>query len=158
MKKCTKCKEEKTPSDFKIEKQSKSGRLKSWCIPCDKKYHKEYSEKYFKKNSASYRARSKKWEKEHPAKIRAMALKYKYGITPERYAEMFKEQNGGCAICSRQNLNGKRLGVDHDHATGKVRGLLCRPCNYFLGCIDDSHDVAKMMVSYLEKHEDRSLV
>lgn len=52
----------------------------------------------------------------------------RYGITPEQYDEILEEQGGVCKIC--KNLPGKyRLHVDHDHETGKVRGLLCVTCN-----------------------------
>ncbi len=66
---------------------------------------------------------------------------------------MFVAQNGVCAICSRLNLSGRRLAVDHDHATGKVRGLLCSRCNSAIGLARESLDVLKKTVLYLEKHE-----
>lgn len=61
-----------------------------------------------------------------------------YGITPEQYAELFRKQNGMCAIC-HQPPRGKMksLSVDHDHNTGKVRGLLCITCNRAVGYLDN---------------------
>lgn len=51
-------------------------------------------------------------------------------ITPEQYAALEKLQGSKCAICKRtRNVNSRRLAVDHDHATGKIRGLLCWSCN-----------------------------
>lgn len=59
-------------------------------------------------------------------KARAYSLKRLYGITPEQYDELFEKQNGCCAVCGRHQREFKtRLAVDHDHATGEIRGLLC---------------------------------
>lgn len=91
------------------------------------------------------RAREHKWRQANPDKISPMMhkhrLKSKYGLTPEQYDEMLTAQENVCAICKNpesQVLNGSisRLSVDHDHDTGKVRGLLCIKCNRSL------HDIA----------------
>ena len=50
------------------------------------------------------------------------------GVDDDRYAEMLRAQNGGCAICGNPPKT-RRLDVDHDHRTGRVRGLLCHRCN-----------------------------
>ena len=66
--------------------------------------------------------------------LRNSRLKCEYGITLEDYNKLFDEQNGCCAICGKHQSEFKRpLSVDHDHNTGKVRGLLCTPCNNGLG-------------------------
>lgn len=56
-------------------------------------------------------------------------LKSRFGITLSQYMMMLAAQKGGCAICTRVNPDGRHLFVDHDHATGRVRGLLCIICN-----------------------------
>jgi hypothetical protein len=66
--------------------------------------------------------------KAHEARVCAT-----YGLEPGEYAKRYAEQDGRCAICRRATGATRRLSVDHDHATGKVRGLLCRPCNDLLG-------------------------
>src|ERR1700677_3022082 len=54
----------------------------------------------------------------------------RYGITVEQHDAIRKEQNDTCAICEKTNVSTKRdFATDHDHATGKVRGLLCYECN-----------------------------
>jgi hypothetical protein len=80
-------------------------------------------------------------------------LKKTYGITYDDYRRMFEWQGGRCYICRRRPAK-KRLAVDHNHATGEVRGLLCtdgeRGCNHaILGNIT-SLDMAKRIVLYLE--------
>lgn len=61
-----------------------------------------------------------------------------YGINPDDYDRINDRQGGYCAICVRANGKTRRLCVDHDHQTGKVRGLLCRPCNDLLGHARDN--------------------
>jgi len=51
-------------------------------------------------------------------------------MTPEEYYVLFEKQNGGCWLCGyKSDINHRGLHVDHNHKTGKVRGLLCRACN-----------------------------
>ncbi len=64
-------------------------------------------------------------------------LRHCFGLTLEDYDKMSEEQNGVCAICDGINLDGRRLYVDHDHETGKVRGLLCLKCNNRLGVLEN---------------------
>jgi hypothetical protein len=79
---------------------------------------------------------------------RSYTLFLRYGITEEDYDELSSSQNGKCAICERVP---KRLVVDHCHATGRVRGLLCDPCNVILGIWDDDSTIAYKAAEYLEK-------
>ena len=74
----------------------------------------------------------KHWHKTRIAH-RAAVLRRIYGLTTENYMKMEIEQKGVCAICSKVCSSGKVLGVDHDHSTGRVRGLLCTNCNGKLG-------------------------
>jgi hypothetical protein len=73
-----------------------------------------------------------------------------YGITAEQYASMLRYQGGKCFICQRATGKRRRLAVDHDHKTGKVRGLLCNPCNRdVLGHLRDSVAALERAVTYL---------
>jgi hypothetical protein len=60
-----------------------------------------------------------------------------YGITGAQYDLLYSRQGGVCFICRRATGKTKKLAVDHDHATGFVRGLLCSPCNQILGHLRD---------------------
>jgi hypothetical protein len=72
-----------------------------------------------------------------------------YGLTFDEFSEMLKQQDGRCAICGDQP---EKLDVDHDHDTGKVRALLCPPCNRGLGQFRDRIGVVLAAVAYLELH------
>lgn len=78
-------------------------------------------------------------------------LKYKYGLTPEDLASLEAKQNNCCAVCNLpagKNWRG-RLFVDHDHNTGKVRGLLCNDCNVGIGRFRDNPALLKAAAEYL---------
>ena len=76
-------------------------------------------------------------------------VKAKYGITAEAYQQLLDYQGGACAICLRPSRV-RRLAVDHDHATGRVRGLLCRHCNYeLLGWYKDDPAAFSRAINYL---------
>ena len=77
-------------------------------------------------------------------------LKDKYGITLEDYDRMLEDQGGSCAVCGTEHPGGKgRFHVDHNHSTGKVRGLLCHSCNVGLGALKDSPEVLLKAATYL---------
>ena len=67
-----------------------------------------------------------------------------YGITPEEYARMLAAQEGRCFFCRKPRR--KLLAVDHDHVTGRVRGLLCTPCNTSLGWYERYKDKVDLYV------------
>lgn len=83
--------------------------------------------------------------------FRAHNLRKKFQITVEQYEALLSEQGGVCAICRRPCKTGKRLAVDHDHATGTVRGLLCTPCNTAIGLVAESTERLYVMAAYLTK-------
>ncbi|MCH8066533.1 MAG: endonuclease VII domain-containing protein [Chloroflexi bacterium] len=64
-------------------------------------------------------------------------LKSRHGLSLEEYDAILASQNNECAICGRLCQNGSRLVVDHDHASGTIRGLLCHNCNLVLGKLED---------------------
>jgi hypothetical protein len=82
-----------------------------------------------------------------------------YGITEEDYNIMLKVQRGVCLVCGKaetaKNRRGgiRKLSVDHDHKTGKVRGLLCHTCNSLLGLSKESTELFLGLIAYLENHK-----
>ncbi|MGH2516458.1 MAG: endonuclease VII domain-containing protein, partial [Ktedonobacterales bacterium] len=92
-----------------------------------------------------------------PYRIRKMDLKAKYGLTLEQYNAMHAAQEGRCAICG---MAAEKLVVDHNHATGSVRSLLCHLCNAMIGCARESADILVSAAAYLyaERHPEMGRV
>lgn len=86
-------------------------------------------------------------QKRTPAQHRRDMLRRKYGMTEADYAVMKSAQGGKCAICAEPG----ELCVDHCHATGRIRGLLCRSCNLALGYLRDDPNRLLSAIDYLAK-------
>ena len=137
MKKCCTCKIEQKKSEFVKDKNRKDG-LSPDCKTCRGKikkqwlldnpnYHKYYWKEYIKTG--------------HGQDVRTNGkLKRLYNISLEDYDQMFEAQNGKCKICGTEENNNRRFSVDHNHETGKVRGLLCYRCNTSLGWFENNKD------------------
>lgn len=111
--------------------------------------HRDYYKSYRKKHKEKIVTGIYKWRKNNKDKMQRIALKVNlrrnHGITPNEYSDMLTKQNGRCAICGNPASEYKRkLHVDHNHVTGKNRGLLCVRCNYGLGCFKEN-------VSFLDR-------
>lgn len=74
-----------------------------------------------------------------------------YGLEAGEYAQLYEFQGALCALCRRATGASRRLSVDHDHATGNVRGLLCRPCNSLLGHARDRTGFFLRCILYLRR-------
>ena len=86
--------------------------------------------------------------------------KNKYGLDIKEYDRMFKKQDGKCAICKKPETRKRkdrvlRLAVDHNHRTGNVRGLLCHKCNAGIGNLNDSSELLKNAIRYLEEYKNK---
>lgn len=86
-------------------------------------------------------------------------LQKNYGITLDDYYQMLDNQNGCCAVCNALPPTGRKkyLAVDHDHDTGKVRGLLCDNCNRAIGLLKDNVEVLDKASEYLKKTNTRRI-
>lgn len=116
------------------------------------------NKEYYEANKAERVAINSAWLKENPVEAKRAGrtwrdnnvesrknkdLKCRYGITSDTYKELLAQQQGVCAVCSRpetskQDGKIRSLAVDHDHKTGKVRGLLCKACNLAIGLLNDN--------------------
>jgi hypothetical protein len=162
MKICSNCKIEKPRSEFHKNKANKDG-LAYWCKLCNRAAIEQYrttpkGKEVSKKKKKRYRAipkgkeekkrSDKKWLATSKGKLfkRKDKLRARYGITLEEYDKMLKDQGGVCAICGTDNpgVGFDLFLVDHDHKTGKVRGLLCNRCNIILEYPNDLN-VAKYL-------------
>jgi hypothetical protein len=106
--------------------------------------------KYYEKNKERIKASVKLYRQKNKqtvnARERGYHYKSSYGLTIEQRDELIKSQNGLCAICQKSG----ELVVDHNHNTGKVRGMLHRTCNAALGLFEDSSLVLLAAAKYLE--------
>src|SRR5512146_139517 len=90
-------------------------------------------------------------QKSRLAEIHEYRLKRDFGISIEEYNAMYFAQDGKCAVCGKhQSALGRALYVDHNHATGEIRGLLCRHCNLILGMAHDDSDLLSKLINYLK--------
>jgi prolyl oligopeptidase PreP (S9A serine peptidase family) len=174
MKRCSICKLFKEPSKFRKNKNKKDGlecRCKS-CAVMDHKIHREERIRYYElhrtekiKSSADYYKTHKKDMTEYKRNYREankinsrisnrkQHIMYTYGITLEEYNQLFLEQKGKCAICGRHQSELKRtMSIDHDHETGKIRGLLCQKCNVGIGSLNDDIDLLNKGIQYLSQN------
>lgn len=139
---CTKCGPVKGPqplTEFYKNPRAKDG-LMHWCKSCIK-------ENYL--TNREVRAPAKKtYDATHKHVHRKANLKANYRLTPEEFDLLVTVQQGLCAIC---RCSGAKLVVDHNHSTGKVRGLLCPNCNHGLGRFMDSSELLLRAAEYVVK-------
>jgi len=125
------------------------------CKECIKERKNAWNRKSWNINKDKYNKNRKEYFKLNPEKQRANNLKSTYGITVERYDEMYKKQGGICSICGWVPTNVGRFGklcVDHCHSTNKLRGLLCHQCNLMIGIAKDKQDILLKGIDYLRSH------
>lgn len=156
---CSCCKQEKPVSEFHKDKNSSDGytyKCKECRNAANRKYYQDHPEKRKEKNDKKKEYRKLYYaDEEHKFKYRVKYIEKKFGINYEEYDRMMEEQEGVCAICGcpETKENAKYLAVDHDHNTGKIRGLLCNNCNRALGLLKDDVLVLQNAINYLNKNK-----
>lgn len=136
-----------------IHLRTRNGKVsrESSCSFCRKEFYTLNKEKY----KLNRKMRPKSIEDKILQQSYNLARNYR--ITIEQYNVMFAEQEGKCLGCFKHQSNFKKaLCVDHDHKTGKIRGLLCSNCNTGLGLIKDSSDILMNLIEYLAKYKGES--
>jgi recombination endonuclease VII len=106
-----------------------------------------YESRWRTKNRESLRRYRRQWRAKNKDKSRATKLLCLYRMATDHWDQLYTSQNGLCAICDKK----RKLNVDHDHTTGKVRGLLCFKCNTALGTFEDTISGVQRVIDYLEK-------
>jgi hypothetical protein len=125
---CPKCEQVKSREDFPRNRSSKDG-LAAYCKPCHNQTTRETKQRLY-------------------GSTRDYHLRHRYGLTSADVDAMIEAQGGTCATC-----DGKPEHVDHDHATGKVRGVLCFNCNQALGNVRDNAETLTRLRSYLRQSQ-----
>lgn len=172
---CNTCSTIKSFEAFSIDKGRKTGRF-SRCKECCSTVYKqnlpkikeklaEYYAKnvetikkqrkaYRQANKARLTAEHKAWRKRKPEFFKNAVLMRTYGITLEQFKSMIEKQNGKCDCCNTALDMGKNTHVDHDHVTGKVRGILCVNCNVRVGVYEKhSNTIEKYLTKYNHQSE-----
>ena len=120
---------------------------------CKECYEKARATKYYKENKTEMNKRSASWREKNKEKASVWQRKHKlwelYRLTPEEWETIFQYQGGVCAITGKTGK--KRLSTDHDHSTGKVRGLLAFRVNRALSAFNDDPALLRKAADYLEK-------
>ena len=158
MKRCKKCGETKPLAEFHRATGMKDG-YRSECKACARTIRRAW----YVANRQKAIADVKRWQQENKEHLHAYRRGYRqrrkaedrdaqlrrtFGIMQADYEALLAKQGGGCAICGRKP--GKiSLHVDHDHETGKIRGLLCVGCNNALGQFHDDPDLLGLAADYV---------
>jgi hypothetical protein len=152
-----------------MTREEKNAYMKAW-YQKNKEKVKGWTKRYKKANPKKVQ----QWNKEHDArrpdlvkgrqarnhkrhyaerkdKIKERQLQYLYSMSLEEYNQRVIDQNSLCAICKQ--TSDKRLCVDHDHVTGKIRSLLCSSCNLVLGQIENKRELVPIMLQYLDNYK-----
>jgi hypothetical protein len=140
---CNVCQKLKPIVEFQKEKAAKSG-YRNRCKSCVNKKAAEWRKGFENKYKLSYTQYNR-------GKGLDTYYRRVYGITEKEYNSFLIVQNNVCAVCGKKNMGDRRLSVDHDHRTGKIRGLLCVKCNSVLGMVDDDILLLTNMIGYLRK-------
>jgi hypothetical protein len=162
VKTCAVCGESKAIDDFYRAAGMRDGH-RSECKACnlaarartyrdDPRPAIERAMRWARENPDRYRARQRAYVESGRKSIssRKSHLKRKYGLTLEEFDELLAAQGGGCAICGRPEADN----VDHDHDTGRVRGILWFKCNVAVGQMDDDGDRLIAAAAYLARDDE----
>lgn len=155
-KRCAQCATEKDASAFYV---GTAGRLRSQCKACYADFNKQQSVRHSEQRQTYEAARGPGWVRSGRAKWAVTEaqrwgtyVRRTYGISLDQAEQMFAIQQTACAVCRRRcnRSTTHRLCIDHDHASGRVRGLLCFQCNVGLGKFRDSAELLQRAAAYLE--------
>lgn len=137
LKRCGRCREIKTLDNFQKSHGGGNRHGRIWvCNDCRNDLLREHYQ-------------SDLFEREYKARIHVYRT---YQITPKQWDAMLARQGGVCAICKGAPSTRKGYHVDHDHTTGKLRGLLCSACNTGLGSFRDNPRFMRAAIDYLKQH------
>lgn len=154
---CRDCGETKVKESFCKRYGKRIGTYDKLCLTCKgRRIRKNYEKSYgISLDKHLYRqGKKKKYPRKPKTKLqrRKEHIKHKYNLSIEEYEELFRKQDGKCAICGTSENGSKiNLDIDHDHLTGKIRGLLCNRCNRYLVALEDS-EFLKNGLEYLSKN------
>ena len=135
-KKCNRCEEIKSISNFYVNLNMRDGHS-NMCKQCSTAKQKQLNA-----------------SKEKKLLFKENNLKRNYDLTQEEYNKILLEQGNKCIICGKdQSESQKAFAVDHNHITGRVRGILCSWCNTGIGLFKDDPKTLYRAIQYLYKND-----
>lgn len=148
---------EKCLARTREHKRKHKEKVKEWSKVYREKHKEDISKRNRERRLANiekYKEREKNASKKNPTRRKTAQLRRDYNITYDDYNNMLLKQNYSCAICGthQDNLR-QKLCIDHNHATGKIRSLLCHGCNLILGNCLESITVLENAIKYLKLHD-----
>lgn len=129
--------------------------MRTTCSKCDAPLdgtHNSYCKSCWNAYQSVYRRRRYRDDAEYRAKALETSRLRLYGVTRAEYDELLERQGGVCAICGAPP-NRKKLGVDHDHETGEIRGLLCPGCNRAIGMLKEDPKIMQKAIDYVKRED-----
>lgn len=148
---CSKCKQAKNITEFRYRAERDCH--SSQCRVCEKIKAREYRKTHPEQLRETHR--KARLRPGYRQKQREYTMKSQYGLTRNQRMFMYVKQNGCCALC-KTPIPYDRTQTDHNHTTGKVRGLLCTPCNWFVGWVETRRHLLGDALRYLDaEKEDR---
>ncbi len=144
---CPGCKQVKPNASFAWAVRAKN-KLQPRCRSCKSERDRlDYQDPEFREMK---RAASREWGRKYPERAAAKRRKWIFGLDAEQYERLLQQQDGVCGSCGQPSV--KRLGVDHDHESHVVRGLLCNNCNLGIGMLGDNIEGLERALAYLRRH------
>ena len=121
-------------------------------------FHDKMGRRYLQPRCVKcHNEQKQRWYQRNPEAARSAQLTKYYGIDSDEYERLLTEQGGRCKICNSDKpgrKTNKFFSVDHNHTTGKVRGLLCSKCNSAIGLMQDSSAILRKAAEYLDQHNE----
>lgn len=165
MRTCTRCGVPQLDDCFRKNARYRDG-LTTWCKDCASAYDKAHYQAHKSRrrslgaiwrrnNKGKARSYELKYLQKHPTRARNKWYMRKYGLTVQQVEDMIAGQGGKCAICQLTPTGNRQAGwhVDHDHSTGKVRGMLCYRCNLTLGISQEDIFRLQRCLFYIRYHK-----
>lgn len=148
---CKSCCKKRVMAQYEKNKDQINSRIRATRAAEPDRF-KQYDKNSYYRNRDKKLKRSKDYRQDHPDRVLNGVLKVRYGISLEDYKAKLEAQGGVCAICKGPSGK-KRYNVDHNHKSGKTRGLLCGHCNTMIGLARENIEFLKAAISYLQQYE-----
>jgi len=139
---------------YQAHKNERKIYYRNW-YQAHKEQRREYVKNYRLKNREKFREYYRMYIRNHKEYVKNEVLKVRYGLTIEDFNNLLKKQDYKCAICGEPlDLSSRfKVHIEHNHKTGKVRGIVCNKCNQGLGGFRDNIEYLQKAIEYLKRND-----